>query len=46
MSVARRARIDRHAGGDVVSHGREEQNKNRLVVEAQEGLGTLTVDPM
>jgi signal transduction histidine kinase len=33
---------------DVVGTARQlaEQNKNRLVVEAQENLGTLTVDPM
>jgi signal transduction histidine kinase len=33
---------------DVVGTGRQlaEQNKNRLVVDAQENLGALTVDPM
>ena len=33
---------------DVVGTARQlaEQNKNRLLVEAQENLGTLTVDPM
>jgi signal transduction histidine kinase len=33
---------------DVISTARQlaEQNKNRLILDAQENLGTLTVDPL